>query len=446
MDKKIAAIAVAVIIIVAGVAAVFAVNNGNGKSDDNKGDSGVGEKTVIGNLTVLGNADNDDDLDEDDVALIRQIAESGSWDKDKYPLADANNDGKIDLNDVTYLENLLKRTDATPTLMYYFNTWGEVASVHFPITGNIGTMYWEQADLAILLGLWERVKAVGSGSLTDVKNPGWQSLYSYGKGYNAEPEVVAKSYDEAGVTAVIAYIQSDGTAKDIDAYLKGTNSKIDLLCLPTSMNGRIVTGGVLFCAEERSEKYMAYYNEVMEYVDQKIGGKTNAPSCVTIMVKSNSSTSDLRFLNMSTNGESNGLYTYMNSSPATVYIVEPTSSYATHTDIEWLNGKNPDWILFCSSGAWNSGNDEAQNQAQFEQECKDLFSSTNAFKNKQIVATANGTMNSFFGCFAYAKLLSFMFDEIENSFADKMIDVFFEEGFAYYTLDSMPSYKFYTMA
>lgn len=437
MDTKIVAVIVVVALVAVGGVAIYAVNSSNSSND---------EYLATGNLTVLGNADNDDKLTDHDIDIIQEIIDSGTWRKSAYPLADANNDGVVNSDDISYLKNLMKGKDAESTVMYYYNTWSEVGSVRFPVTGNIGTMYWEQADLAILLGLWDRVKAVGYGSLSEAKNPGWESLYSYGKGYNAEPEVVAKSYDEAGVTAVIAYIQSDGTAKDIDAYLKGIDSKIDLLCLPTSMNGRVVTAGVLLCCEERSEKYISYYDEVMKYVHDTIGDVSDPPTCVTIMLKSTSNTGDIRFLNMSTTGESNGLYTYMLASPSTVYIVEPTNSYATHTDIEWLNSKNPDWIIFCSSGAWTSGNTKEQNQAQFDQECVDMFSSTSAYKNKQIVATANGTMNSFFGCFAYPKLLSYLYDEIDDDYADKMIQNFFDAGFAYYTLETMPSYEFYTMA
>jgi hypothetical protein len=437
-QKAIIAIVLVAILAVAAIAAARMLTGGDKSSDEEK-------YLATGNLTVLGNADNDNKLTDHDIEIINDIIKAGVWNKKAYPLADANNDGVVNESDISYLKNLMKGKNATPTKMYYYNTWNEIGSVRFPVTGNIGTMYWEQADLAILLGLWDRVKAVGSGSLSEEKNPGWQSLYSYGKGYNAEPEVVAKSYEAAGVTAVIAYIQGDGTAKDIDAYLKGTNSKIDLLCLPTSMNGRVVTAGVLLCCEEQSEKYMKYYDEVMAYVQDKIGNVKDAPSCVTVMMRSTTTTADIRFLNMSTTGESNGLYTYMLQSPSEVYIVEPTNSYATHTDIEWLNSKNPDWIIFCSSGAWTTGNTQEQNMAQFKQECDDIFSSTTAYKNKHIVATANGTMNSFFGCFAYPKLLSYLYDEIEDDYADKMVQAFFDEKFAYYTLDNMPSYQFYSM-
>lgn len=439
MDMKLVAMGAIVALVVAGIGTYLVVNHDADDSPD-------GGDFKLGNLTVLGNADNDDDLDNDDVSTIEGVIASGSWDKSKNPLADANNDGRVDADDVSYLRNLMKRSEADPTVMYYYNSWNEIGSLRFPVTGNIGTMYWEQADLSILLGLWDRVKAVGYGSLNEIKNPGWESLYSYGKGYNAEPEVVAKSNREAGVTAVIAYIQSDGSAKEIDKYLKGTQSPIDLVCLPLSMNARVVTGGVLFCAEERSEKYMSYQSQVIDYMSEKLSKVKDAPTCVTIMMKADTSTSNIRFLNMSVNGESNGLYTYMKDSPSKVYVVEPTSSYATHTDIEWLNLKNPDWILCCSSGAWKSGNTREQNQAQFDQECKDWFSSTTAYSKKQIIGTANGTMNSFFGCFAYLKLLSFMYDEIDVAYANEVMQKFFDEGFAYFNLENMPNYQFYRVS
>ena len=87
MDKKITAILIVAILVIAAASIAVILNGGD--------DSNNNENKVTGNLTVLGNADNDNDLDENDITVIREIISAGYWDKTKYPYADANNDDKI---------------------------------------------------------------------------------------------------------------------------------------------------------------------------------------------------------------------------------------------------------------------------------------------------------------------------------------------------------------
>ena len=60
MDKKITAILIVAILIIAAASVAIILN---GSDDTNKN-----ENKVTGNLTVLGNADNDNNLDENDTS------------------------------------------------------------------------------------------------------------------------------------------------------------------------------------------------------------------------------------------------------------------------------------------------------------------------------------------------------------------------------------------
>ena len=91
MDKKLFAVVAVVIVVAAACVVVFAT----GSNDD---DGPV--LTGSGRLLVYGNADNNDYLDENDVKTIQNILEEGSWDKEKYPFADANHDGVVTSEDV----------------------------------------------------------------------------------------------------------------------------------------------------------------------------------------------------------------------------------------------------------------------------------------------------------------------------------------------------------
>ena len=189
--KKVLAIAAVLIIIAAACAAVVM-----SKGDDN-GNNGKGDVKITDRLLVYGNANSDDYLDGRDLAFLEDLVkDSSKWDKTKNPYADTNTDGVIDQQDVDLLKRFLNKEDS---IMRYTDVWGGISAVHYPVTGSLGTMYWEQACMTVVLGIWDRVSACGYGSLTEQTNPGWEKLYSYGKGYNADVEVMMAGHEKAGV-------------------------------------------------------------------------------------------------------------------------------------------------------------------------------------------------------------------------------------------------------
>jgi len=94
-------IAVVVIIAIAAVAFVLLNNNGNGGNEKTIDD--YGSNPI---LWVLGNTDGDQDIDRDDIAVIKAIIDvKGKASTYKY--ADANYDGVIDQKDVDYVQSMI---------------------------------------------------------------------------------------------------------------------------------------------------------------------------------------------------------------------------------------------------------------------------------------------------------------------------------------------------
>lgn len=105
--KKIAAIAVILVIVVAGIA-VF-VSSGN---DEEKG-----KMDMEASLPVYGNADGDYTIDDEDLAIVENVLNKvEGYTLEAYPYADTDHDGEITQEDVDLLKKIL---DKEPCIVYH---------------------------------------------------------------------------------------------------------------------------------------------------------------------------------------------------------------------------------------------------------------------------------------------------------------------------------------
>lgn len=438
MDSKKCVIVAIVVVAIAAVAAVAFTGNG-GENDDTPSDSTTDLAKC--RLVVYGNANNDDFVNSDDLDTVMAIIESGVWDKERNPYADANHDGSVDYQDVQYIKDIIDKKEVH---LYYTNQWGGVDFMHYPFSGNIGTGYWEQADLTILLGLWDKVTACGNVSLTDAKNPGWQDRFSYGPGHSVDAETVFKSHKPvseggAGVNLMIPYSSADGSVMELRTAVEKTGSDLDILCLPTDPFVRIVTTGFMLDAQERSMAYMDIADSSIAYAEEKLKDIKDPPSVMVVMVKPWCNTGDILVHGNSPTGP-NGMYRFMKMTPAEI-VDPPNPKFFDHVDIDWVNVQNPDWIVFNGSGLFSTDKGEAVVQQEFEDWSKKLFESTNAYKQGHIIATNNGTMQSYPCAFAYLSLIAPIFDEIDDDYAASIYNKWFDDGYVYYDLNDMPTFK-----
>ena len=154
MEKNMMII-IAVVAVVAVAGAAFFIMNG-GSSDDDTIDSYPDTY-----MTVLGNANLDLAIDSKDVAVIQKFidnktAESSSYKYKDYYMLDANYDGKIDADDVTKVNAMIKAQSSgnwtAVKNVYYVNVDYDVASYDMTISDKVITLIAPPLDTILAMG------------------------------------------------------------------------------------------------------------------------------------------------------------------------------------------------------------------------------------------------------------------------------------------------------
>jgi hypothetical protein len=164
MDKKVV-IAVVVVVAIVAIAAVAVVllNNNNG-GNSSKDDSDLGCK-----LRVYGNANMDNYLDQKDLDFLRQIVDGKVvWDRNTYPLADADGDYYITENDYKLVQRFLNGEKCT---MYYMDWDNARSSIDYPLLNvlnggyGIHSMFSTGLDMGIILGFYDKFTYMSNGDI-----------------------------------------------------------------------------------------------------------------------------------------------------------------------------------------------------------------------------------------------------------------------------------------
>lgn len=259
MNNKIITAAVAVLIIIAAVAAVLMMNN-----DDDRI-----EKNYEGRLQILGNANNDDYLDNDDVeALKKIISESGTV--KQHPLADANNDGEIDDDDVEFVKRMINREKMD---IFVMDGRSEVKSISYPVSSfiSIGT---DTLSSVFAVGGMEKVAAVAGKNLSD------KVFYS---AYQNTPKIGSsasniKLEDTTSVTNanVIITTPHKSTFSNQPAFDAAGYTTIRLPLTDTmEIASGVLTLGYLIQEEDKSHKLAKFYDDTLDYIAKKTSDMSN---------------------------------------------------------------------------------------------------------------------------------------------------------------------------
>lgn len=162
MDKKILTIAVIGIVIIGGVSAYIL----SGDVDDG-GDLDLGGHGVL--LTIFGNANGDDRLDEADVEAINAMAAGtggeplvvSDSDGERRMLADANGDRTVDGKDAETVRGILDRSAGTMLILDSYMNYLEV-----PLDpSRIVCEYYSNVEIMKLLDAMDRIVATDNGPI-----------------------------------------------------------------------------------------------------------------------------------------------------------------------------------------------------------------------------------------------------------------------------------------
>jgi hypothetical protein len=113
MNQKILVITVVAVFVVAGLAIVVFSNSDNNTNTKNYYPGGTS-----GCLQVYGNANNDYIIDEEDKTLVQNLISNETGWNETYPFADANYDGTLNSDDVTYLEELINASETNKVIAH----------------------------------------------------------------------------------------------------------------------------------------------------------------------------------------------------------------------------------------------------------------------------------------------------------------------------------------
>ncbi len=389
-----AIIAVAVIVAVACVAFVMMSDKG----------SNYGPSTnVDGRLTIFGNANHDDYIDNRDVEAIEAII-SGKATAEyfdcyvtyggglvKRSFADANCDGKIDLADVNLVKDMVDRRNGIQ--VKYYDCDGVVAACTYPIGNNLCVTYKAFYEASSILGIEDKVlyacnQVADGGAYAKWYPTIANNAKSVGDRFNPDYEVFTKP----GNVKPDCFIT--GQRQWYDAAMEETLAPlgIDVVRLPLQHTDActkgILTLGWLLGCEKQAYDYMNMVDQVFKTIDDKI---KNIPDSQRPFVYASYNGTKIA------NGTS-GVHEAIKLAGARSVLDEGYIG-GTSIDAEGVKTMNPDWICFSEYYGFletYTTLDETKNKLYTEFYKTDgkyakFIDNTNAYKNGKVMGFNQGT-------------------------------------------------------
>lgn len=411
-NNKILALAVIVVIVVAAVCVVIVVNNK---------DSGNYRSTnTDGRLAVLGNANEDDYLDSEDVSKLNSMIANSEYSL----LADANNDGVVDQKDVDMVNKIIDlqnynkgKADANKKTMgiNYITADGNVQSATIPVFKMIIVNTQRSLSLAIAIGVGDRV--VG---LTDYIKQYWDN--NLFKNYAGLPSVGAR--DTPNVEAIATIKAADtvytGSSSKYCTNITGTTvSDKQVIRLITWEDGRLAQGALMLGFFTGNNAEAQKYVKWMDDLNNEINGRLNKIT----------DKSDTRFyIGTSTYmyAQSDGVSSALSLTGATnvgnLIITSPTAAGGSvPTYLESILTENPQYIVggkYIYTQQSKSDIKKTYDELNFSS-----FKTTDGYKNNQIymvnydmpfcIQTLFGSA-IFFQAFTWGEVSNILQDYLNN--------------------------------
>lgn len=253
MDKrsKVMTIAVIAMLLVVVVAGAILLNQ-----------IGVGKKyTNVSSLRlqVLGNANEDDVIDQRDVDYIRDVI---SGKEIKTNLSDANHDGVVDSGDVDQVNKIINDEASE---LYYIDCDFKTAKVNLPVN-RIITAYSNWAEMVRVLGATDRVIAVDDHILGyPTYLPEFASLPSVGTRFAFNVETILSLDPDIVLTG-----SATRCTPGLESMLSANATDIDVVRLPSYeynlVSSGILTLGYILGAQEEAYEYIAWHDSIVDKV------------------------------------------------------------------------------------------------------------------------------------------------------------------------------------
>ncbi len=350
-NAQILAIAAVAIIVVAGAGGAFLLTRGNGDDD--------GVKDIItndpsrttapggGRLWILGNANMDDKLDNDDVQYIQDIidgkaneilfnADLSEWSVTAR-MADANNDGKISQADIDKVKSLIAATKDSPKQeLYYVDVDGAVNCMHYPVKTIIST-YEQNTKQLVTLNAMSMCIGVDEGS----------STLAYLNGAFVDKGVLTSSErKDPAATKIIQYnpdIVVTGTrsiyCQTLESALPENRTSMDIVRISSFEDNNVLSGtltlGFMLGLYDKGKEYVDWCDVIINKVEETVNN-LGPDQIVKVLVPRG------QYDNWQTtfNGPRGGKYETSIAAGSYNLIKENLTSSSTNVVVteEWVNG------------------------------------------------------------------------------------------------------------
>ena len=249
-------------------------------------------------LKVYGNINGDKTIDNEDLSLLQSLVEVGTKLDSTNVMADANNDGKIDAQDVSVVKKIIARQSTPIWHVNYHDQDGDgtmdvvIAETQFPVKSIIMTGSSNSFLLLWMLGITDEVKGACYSSTVDtyfknyyldtskVERLGTKSFeLPFENGKVGSSNIIA----EKGVTMVL----SDWNRSYVDNWQNYENAGVDVVRVAAAAvemdvfsHGALLLG-LLMDRVDRSVELVEFYENAYSQIDEKLVDATTSPTFMT---------------------------------------------------------------------------------------------------------------------------------------------------------------------
>lgn len=286
MNNKIAAIVVIAIVVIAAAAAGVYLLAG----DDNEDDPTI---DLVGNdvyLEIFGNANGDYRLDDADIEIIEGYV-SGEIPEDELIrvadadegvvryLADANCDGVVDSEDVTYLESIM---DRSAEYMYFLDGYGHFSRSPLHID-RIASEYLPNCEILTLFGVQDKIVAVDNAPyvladyyLMNMSDSARANLANMNSNSAPNYELVAEKEPDIWLTFVNSVMTKRNSGQtNAEVFSLNLNNFNAANIYESGCVKGVLLAGYLFDNTERAEEYVSWIVNLWETIDSRTSQLTD---------------------------------------------------------------------------------------------------------------------------------------------------------------------------
>jgi iron complex transport system substrate-binding protein len=289
-------------------------------------------------LSIFGNANMDGAIDENDITYLEGVINGTN---PPTNLSDANYDGMVNKDDIAQTRQIINGEDKELTIIDSAN---RTVTVNKPVQKIvIGSSYYGEA-LLYILGVDDKT-IVGVEESTKTKNVLLPQLSAKeSMGTRAAPDI--EKILDLNPEIVFVYVNSP-KAELLEDKLKGTGIKVirmDLWRMAT-LRDEVEKLGYIFGKQENANKYLEFHDDVVEQIKEKIAEiPGDERPKVYLDARVAEGTSDRR-----TRNAPDGVHQLCENAGGDNVASALSASNPT-VSAEWVLTQNPDVILGCDFG------------------------------------------------------------------------------------------------